>query len=39
MSQTPKPHDNFFRENFGQVEVARDYLQNYLPPPCWRTSI
>lgn len=31
MSQTARPHDNFFRENFGQVEVARDYLQNYLP--------
>jgi predicted transposase/invertase (TIGR01784 family) len=33
MSQTPKPHDNFFRENFGQAEVARDYLQNYLSAP------
>ncbi|HFQ94894.1 MAG TPA: Rpn family recombination-promoting nuclease/putative transposase [Anaerolineae bacterium] len=26
------PHDRFFRESFGRVEVARSFLQEYLPP-------
>jgi predicted transposase/invertase (TIGR01784 family) len=27
-----KPHDKFFRELFGQPELAADFLQHYLPP-------
>jgi predicted transposase/invertase (TIGR01784 family) len=26
------PHDHFFRESFGRAEIARSYLQEYLPP-------
>jgi predicted transposase/invertase (TIGR01784 family) len=26
------PHDRFFRESFGRPEIARNYLQEYLPP-------
>lgn len=26
------PHDKFFKETFGKTEVARDFLNNYLPP-------
>ena len=25
------PHDRFFRQSFGRVEIARDYLEEYLP--------
>lgn len=25
------PHDRFFRESFGRIEIARDYLEEYLP--------
>lgn len=25
------PHDKFFKETFGNVEVAKDFLNNYLP--------
>ncbi len=25
------PHDRFFRESFGRIEIARDYLESYLP--------
>ena len=25
------PHDKFFKETFGRVEVAKDFLNNYLP--------
>src|SRR5699024_1785158 len=25
------PHDKLFKETLGNVEVARDFLQNYLP--------
>ena len=25
------PHDRFFRESFGRLEIARNYLQEYLP--------
>jgi predicted transposase/invertase (TIGR01784 family) len=25
------PHDKFFKETFGRVEVARDFFSNYLP--------
>ncbi|MBE2202046.1 MAG: Rpn family recombination-promoting nuclease/putative transposase [Anaerolinea sp.] len=25
------PHDRFFRESFGRIEVARNYLEEYLP--------
>jgi hypothetical protein len=25
------PHDKFFKEVFGKVEVARDFFTNYLP--------
>lgn len=26
------PHDRFFRESFGRPEIARNYLEEYLPP-------
>jgi len=25
------PHDRFFKETLGKVEVAKDFLNNYLP--------
>lgn len=25
------PHDKFFKETFGHIEVAKDFLNNYLP--------
>nr|WP_242843516.1 Rpn family recombination-promoting nuclease/putative transposase [Clostridium tetani] len=25
------PHDKFFKETFGNVEVTKDFLNNYLP--------
>jgi predicted transposase YdaD len=25
------PHDKFFKETFSNVEVARDFIKNYLP--------
>ncbi|MFZ1397957.1 MAG: Rpn family recombination-promoting nuclease/putative transposase [Candidatus Promineifilaceae bacterium] len=25
------PHDRFFRESFGRLEIARNYLEEYLP--------
>ena len=25
------PHDKFFKETFSKVEVARDFIKNYLP--------
>ncbi len=25
------PHDKFFKETFGNVEVAKDFMKNYLP--------
>ena len=31
MSVTHQPHDHFFRATFGRTEVARDFLQHYLP--------
>ncbi|MCL4868366.1 MAG: Rpn family recombination-promoting nuclease/putative transposase [Anaerolineae bacterium] len=31
MSELTNPHDKFFKEMFGQLELARDFLQNYLP--------
>ena len=27
------PHDEFFRNVFADVEIARDFLENYLPAP------
>lgn len=33
MSDLTNPHDKFFKETFGQIEVARDFLRNYLPVP------
>lgn len=27
------PHDKFFKETFSNLEVARDFMQNYLPEP------
>ena len=26
-----QPHDKFFRSTFGKVEIASDFLKNYLP--------
>lgn len=26
-------HDHFFRESFGRLEIARNYLEEYLPQP------
>lgn len=31
MSDLNNPHDKFFKESFAQLEVARDFLRNYLP--------
>jgi predicted transposase YdaD len=31
MSELRNPHDLFFRETFSRLEVARDFLENYLP--------
>jgi predicted transposase YdaD len=28
----PNPHDRYFREAFGDPDVARDFFQYYLPP-------
>ena len=25
------PHDKFFKETFGNLAVAKDFLRNYLP--------
>jgi predicted transposase YdaD len=25
------PHDKFFKETFSKIEVARDFMNNYLP--------
>ena len=25
------PHDKFFKETFGNTEIAKDFLNNYLP--------
>ena len=25
------PHDKFFKETFGKSDVAKDFLNNYLP--------
>jgi len=27
------PHDKFFKETFSNLEVARDFMENYLPEP------
>ncbi len=27
------PHDKFFRESFGRLHIARNYLEEYLPEP------
>jgi len=27
------PHDRFFKETFSNLEVARDFMENYLPEP------
>ncbi len=32
MSELSNPHDKFFKETFSRLEIARDFLQNYLPP-------
>jgi predicted transposase/invertase (TIGR01784 family) len=31
MSELRNPHDLFFRETFSRLEVARDFMANYLP--------
>jgi predicted transposase/invertase (TIGR01784 family) len=31
MSELQNPHDRFFRETFSRLEVARDFLTEYLP--------
>lgn len=31
MDVLKQPHDKFFRSTFGQVEIASDFLSNYLP--------
>lgn len=31
-SKIENPHDKFFKETFGHVEVAKSFLHNYLPP-------
>ncbi|HSH04731.1 MAG TPA: Rpn family recombination-promoting nuclease/putative transposase [Anaerolineae bacterium] len=29
--RVPNPHDHFFRQSFGRVDIARNYLEEYLP--------
>ena len=29
--QIQNPHDKFFKETFSNIEVAKDFLLNYLP--------
>ena len=31
MNEINNPHDAFFKRNFGNIEIAKDFLQNYLP--------
>ncbi|WP_113075622.1 Rpn family recombination-promoting nuclease/putative transposase [Petrotoga sp. 9PW.55.5.1] len=31
MNEINNPHDAFFKRNFGDIEVAKDFLRNYLP--------
>lgn len=31
MSDLTNPHDRFFKETFGRIEVARDFFAHYLP--------
>ncbi|HZK43924.1 MAG TPA: Rpn family recombination-promoting nuclease/putative transposase [Syntrophomonadaceae bacterium] len=31
MNIVQNPHDKFFKEIFGNPEVMKDFLQNYLP--------
>ena len=31
MTQIHRPHDKLFRETFGDLVVAKDFLKNYLP--------
>jgi predicted transposase/invertase (TIGR01784 family) len=33
MSDLSHPHDHFFKESFSRPEVARSFLENYLPQP------
>jgi predicted transposase YdaD len=39
-SQPPihSPHDRFFKENFGRLEVARAFFAHYLPPGLGRNT-
>jgi predicted transposase/invertase (TIGR01784 family) len=32
METLPNPHDRFFRETFSRLEIARGFLEAYLPP-------
>lgn len=32
MSVLSNPHDRYFKETFARPEIARDFLENYLPP-------
>ena len=32
MADITSPHDKFFKENFSQLEIMRDFLRNYLSP-------
>ena len=32
MSGITNPHDKFFKENFSQPEITKDFLTHYLPP-------
>jgi len=31
MNEINNPHDAFFKRNFGDIEIAKDFLRNYLP--------
>ncbi|HUM71800.1 MAG TPA: Rpn family recombination-promoting nuclease/putative transposase, partial [Chloroflexota bacterium] len=31
MPDLTNPHDRFFKETFGRIEVARDFFAHYLP--------
>ena len=33
MEEIGSPHDRYFRESFGRLEIARDFLRQNLPEP------
>ncbi len=38
MSIISKPHDKFFKETLSDIDAAKDFLANYLPPEILRIT-